>query len=125
MRASFPRAHFESEISAQPAIPFGPGTIAATDQLKYAGFRIRILAFIIDLVLTSALFVSVVIVVGINIGMIILSDGYSSSDLSKWFYVRSRPPIPELIRPLIPEITRPPIPGLSRPGAPGLAGDGI
>ncbi|MGO9486203.1 MAG: RDD family protein [Rhodomicrobium sp.] len=84
--ASYPRAPLESEISIQTTVQFAQGAKAATVQLEYAGFWIRALAFIIDFMLMSALFVSVVIVVAINIGVILLSEGYSSSSAAEWFY---------------------------------------
>ena len=83
--AQYPRPYFDAgKISGQT--PVMQGASAAMDQTKYASFWIRALAFIIDFGLMFALFVSAVIVISINIGMILLPEGYSSSDLSRWFY---------------------------------------
>ncbi len=78
------RQYLEAEISVQPQIPFEQTISATAHQIQYAGLWVRALAFLIDFGLMFAGFLAVAFAVGVNIGIILLSKGYSSSSALDW-----------------------------------------
>ncbi len=75
------------ELSGEPPLPFAQSASVVEGGVKFAGFWIRLLAFAVDGALALAAIRSVALIAGINVGLVLLAQGYPSSIFRGWFSI--------------------------------------